>query len=125
MSVKRYYDTAGDILYLTFAETARSSRGIQLTENIVLRIHPETGQPLKMIIHNYTRLAALSRDGQGEFRLTGLPEPSSPLHETLLAALKTDPLHEFITLVQSTPSASLCIALTEALLPQPQMAMTA
>jgi len=80
---KIWYDTESDILYIEF-KPAPSARGIQLTENIVLRVDLSSGDALGLAIHNYTKIAA---QGLAD-PLTGLPTID---HQALLRLLTRNP----------------------------------
>lgn len=102
--INKYYDTESDILYIEF-KPAPSARGIQLTENIVLRVDLSSGDALGLAIHNYTKIAA---QGLAD-PLTGLPTID---HQALLQTLDSKPLSDFLVLRRGA------IALGPALLPQ-------
>jgi uncharacterized protein YuzE len=102
--INKYYDSEGDILYIDF-KPAASAKGIQLTQNILLRVDGATGNALGLAIHNYTKIAA-----QGLVdSLTGLPSTDNQI---VLQALNSKPLNEFLLLQRGT------ITLGPALLPQ-------
>ncbi|NJN94620.1 MAG: DUF2283 domain-containing protein [Anaerolineales bacterium] len=88
--VKKNYDDESDIFYIEFKPT-RSAKGIQLTENIVLRIDPSSGEALGLAIHNYTKIAA---SGVAD-PLTGLPTTGN---QTILQILTSKPLNNFLVL---------------------------
>ena len=90
---KKHHDIEGDILYIEF-ESERSAKGIQLTENIVLRVDPESGEVLGLAIHNFAQIAAQNLSDP----LTGLPASNMTLREPLLRALNSKPLKDFLVL---------------------------
>jgi uncharacterized protein YuzE len=102
--IEKHYDEEGDILYIEF-KPADSVRGIQLTENIVLRADPASGDVVGLAIHNYTKIAVQQ-----------LADPLTSLsvfdNKTLLETLTSKPLSNFLTLQQDA------ISLGPALLPQ-------
>ena len=102
--MKKNYDDEGDILYIEF-KPASSAKGIQLTENIVLRVDPSSGDALGLAIHNYTKMATRGMADS----LTGLPVTDNHL---ILQSLTSKPLNDFLVLQRGA------IALGPALLPQ-------
>jgi uncharacterized protein YuzE len=122
--IDRYYDPEGDILYLEFRTRSGPSKGIQLTDNIVIRVDSDTGAILKLVIHNYSRLVALSRDGHQTFAITELPASTSRLGRAILEALQSQPLNEFVELVPAAPTAPLHLSLTGKLLPRSHLTST-
>lgn len=102
--INKHYDSEGNILYIEF-KSASSAKGIQLTENIVLRVDSTSGDMLGLAIHNYTKIATQRLADP----LTGLPTTNS---QALLQAFGSKPLSDFLILQDGT------IALGPALLPQ-------
>lgn len=105
--VKKHYDSEGDILYVEF-EPVRLAKGIQLTENIVLRVDPVSGEVWGLAIHNYTKIVAQDIADP----LTGLPPSDTALYKALFQAFNAKPLNDFLLLHRSA------ISLGPALLPQ-------
>lgn len=109
IKIKRYYDEEGDIFYLEL-KSANSVKGIQLTENIVLRIEPDSGEALGLAIHNYTKLAT-----------HGVADPLTRLSifddEPLLRILTSEPFDKLLVLQGDV------ISLGPALMPQPVQAI--
>ncbi len=98
--VKKHYDAEGDILYIEF-KPRHSARGIQLTENIILRVDPSSGDALGLAIHNYTKIAT---QGLAD-PLTGLPT----FDKTLLQTLDSKPLSDFLILQRGAISLGLAL----------------
>ena len=90
-----HYDTEGDILSATFAESSHAGHtGIELADNIVLYYNPETGQPLELILVSYQALVRASE--QRPIRLDGLAQTPAKARATLLALLQSAPLTAFL-----------------------------
>ena len=83
-SVRITYDAEGDILYITFG-TPRSSTGYQLSDQILLRMDPETGTPAGLMIFNFLHHAG-SESGieLGE------------IEEEVIPALSSEPISRFL-----------------------------
>lgn len=116
-NAEMYYDSEGDILYVTF-EKHPHSKGIQLTEEIVVRIDPATQRILKLIVHNYSRWVALSQNGRLPIAVTKLLDMSD-FAQSILRALSAQPLGRFLALDTPTADGTPRIVLGEALLPAP------
>jgi len=96
IDIKKQYDVESDILYIKFA-SASSAKGVQLTENILLRLDPISGEALGLAIHNYTKITA---QGLAD-PLIGLPNSD---HETLLRLFNSEPLNKLLVLKRDTVS---------------------
>ena len=93
------YDTEGDILTITFTETAEQSHaGIELSDNIILYYNPETQQPLKLILLSYQGLLQASR--QAPILLDGLAQAPRKVQAAVTTVLQRDPLKIFMQLVE-------------------------
>jgi len=117
MRITTYYDREGDILYLDFAKSKKISTGIQLTDELVLRLDPDTHRPTKLVIHNYTKLVAESLNGHVDFIVDTTAIPVH-LYPTVIRALKTAPLNQFLTLRRPVRAKAPRVFLSENLLPR-------
>ena len=115
MKVERFYDALGDILYLDFPKSRKINMGIEIADDIILRVDPDTLIPTKLVIHNYTKIVAENLEGRTDFEITLSAIPAK-YRVAVLRALRSAPLNEFLELRGSAKRPRL--ALTSALLPQ-------
>ncbi len=86
------YDPEGDILYITFGQPTPST-GYQLSDQILLRVDPQTQQAAGLTLLNFSIHMQADRD----IPLTGLDEdPETKSH--LLHLLSSAPLDHFLQL---------------------------
>lgn len=102
-TAKIKYDEISDTLSLVF-ESGTPSIGIELTNNILLRISPQTGEATSLEFFDYSILAQATDMGTRSFPLTGLAALSEHLQENTLRILHTSPLCDFLQLSAYTPS---------------------
>ena len=97
------YDELSDTLTISFfpGETAT---GIELNDNILLRINKQEHYAVSLSIFNYSILAQKTEAGLRSVPLTGLEELSSKLCETVLSILQKKPLSNILSVSTYTPS---------------------
>jgi hypothetical protein len=96
-----HYDTEGDILSVTFAESSHEAHtGIELTDNIVLYYNPDTGQPLELILVSYQTMVRASE--QTPILLDGLARMPAKLRATILTLLQSAPLTAFLQVADAS-----------------------
>jgi len=84
------YDPDGDILYVTFGQSAAST-GYQLSDQILLRVDPKTKMAAGLTIFNYSHHAIASR----EIALPGIEEHPD-VKPLLLSILSSAPVNQFL-----------------------------
>lgn len=93
-----HYDSEGDILCVTFAESeGQKQTGLELSDNIVLYYNPNTKMPLKLVLLSYRALLRAST--QAPILLTGLTRAPAEVQTTITALLKGEPLAAFMHVV--------------------------
>jgi hypothetical protein len=97
------YDEITDTLAVVF-ESGQPSMGVELTDNILLRINPQTGHAVSLNLFNYSILAQTTDIGSRSFPLTGLVALSQSLQENILEILQSKPVCDFLQLSAYTPS---------------------
>ena len=97
------YDEISDTLTISFfpGETAT---GIELNENILLRINKQNSYAVSLSIFNYSILAQKTEAGLRSLPLTGLEELSDKLRKTVLEILLKEPLSAILSVSTYTPS---------------------
>jgi uncharacterized protein YuzE len=98
------YDEESDTLQLTFAP-GKSATGLELNENILLRVDRAAGAAVGLTIFNYSVLAQPTEMGPRSVPLTGLAELEPPLRELALAILQRSPASDHLRLSAFAPSA--------------------
>jgi uncharacterized protein YuzE len=89
------YDPEGDILYVTFGQPA-SATGYQLSDQLLLRINPQTGQAAELTIFNYS---IHTKSGQ-EMSMPGLEEEPE-VKSRLMPILASPPISHFLRVIES------------------------
>jgi uncharacterized protein YuzE len=99
------YDEPSDTLHVAFAP-GRSATGLELNENILLRVDKAARSAVGLTVFNYSLLAQRTEMGPRSFALTGLAELPSDLRELALSLLLSGPVSEFLTLSAYSPAAN-------------------
>ncbi len=99
------YDEISDTLTISFFP-GESATGIELNDNILLRINKQQQYGVSLSIFNYSILAQKTETGLRSLPLTGLQELSAALRETVLAVLLKKPLSGLLAVSTYTPSLS-------------------
>lgn len=98
------YDETSDTLYISF-EPGERATGIELNENILLRINKQARKAIGLTVLNYSILAQRTEIGPRSFPLTGLAELSAELRDLVLDILLKPPVSDILSLSAYTPSA--------------------
>ena len=98
------YDEESDSLQITFAP-GRSATGLELNENILLRVDRSAGEAVGLTIFNFSVLAQPTEMGPRSVPLTGLADLSPEMRELALAILRRSPVSEHLRLSAYAPSA--------------------
>jgi uncharacterized protein YuzE len=89
------YDPEGDILYITFGQPATAT-GYQLSDQLLLRITPQTWNAAGLTIFNYSIHA---KTGQG-IPMPGLEEDPE-VKSRLMSALASPPVSHFLRIIEN------------------------
>lgn len=84
------YDPDGDTLYVTFGQPAAST-GYQLSDQILLRVNPETQTASGLTIFNYSHHASAPR----EMLMPGIDEHPQ-VKPQLLRIMNSGPVNQFL-----------------------------
>lgn len=112
------YDEISDTLYMSFIPDAKAT-GIELSENILLRIDKDNRQVVGITFLNYSILIQKADFGPRSFPLTGLAKLPDETREIVMKILESSPVKEILSLSTYTPSFSEAIPITLLHLPQP------
>lgn len=96
------YDEISDTLHVTFMP-GESGTGIELNENILLRINKSQCSAVGLSLFNYSILAQRTEMGPRSYPLTGLAMLSEEIREMALRILLEEPVHDYLTLSAYTP----------------------
>ena len=99
------YDEISDTLTIAFFP-GESATGIELNDNILLRINKQKRYAVSLSIFNYSILAQKTEAGLRSLPLTGLQELSGILRETVLEILLQKPISDLLAVSTYTPSLS-------------------
>jgi uncharacterized protein YuzE len=93
-SVRITYDPEGDILYITFGQPTAAT-GYQLSDQLLLRVDPQTQQAAGLTIFNFSVHVRIAR----EMPLPGI-EDDPDVKPSLLQILRSAPVSHFLQLVE-------------------------
>jgi uncharacterized protein YuzE len=97
------YDEPSDTLYISFVPGEKAT-GIELNENLLLRINKAERRAVGLTIFNYSILAQPTEMGLRSLPLTGLSVLSEDLRELALNILLRSPLKDLLAVSVYTPS---------------------
>ena len=93
-TVRIEYDREGDILELFFAEGA--GRGLELTDEIVLRYDVQSGQPLSLIFLSFSKLMQPTEYGPESFYVHGLKRLPPSERDQVMNLLTSSPVNHYL-----------------------------
>jgi uncharacterized protein YuzE len=105
------YDEDGDTFYISFAPGEKAT-GIELNDNLLLRIDKQARKAIGITILNYSFLAQKTELGLRSLPLTGLSELSDELRELVLDILQRPPVADILLVSTYTPSMHESIPIT-------------
>lgn len=105
------YDELSDTLYISF-EPGAMATGIELNNNILLRIDKDKRKAIGITFFDYSLLAQKADFGPRNFPLTGLIELSEELRELVLEIIQSPPVTNILALSTYTPTYSEAIPIT-------------
>ena len=108
------YDEISDTLYVSFVPEAKAT-GIELNNNILLRIDKDKRQAIGITFFDYSLLVQKANFGPRSFPLTGFSELSEELQELVLGIIQSSPVADVLTLSTYTPTYSESIPITSLL----------
>ncbi|MEZ4729964.1 MAG: DUF2283 domain-containing protein [Caldilineaceae bacterium] len=88
------YDREGDTLEIFFADGA--GRGLELTDEIVLRYDRECGRPLSLIFLTFSKLMQPTAYGSESFYLRGLARLSDADRQQVMQILTSPPVNQYL-----------------------------
>lgn len=96
-TVRLVYDENEDILDIFFGEN-KPATGVELTEHILLRLNPKTGQVISLTLLHFSILTEQTEYGPRSYPLDKLEELPEDLRELVFRALTTAPVNQFLKL---------------------------
>ncbi len=93
-NIRIEYDREGDVLEIFFAEGA--GRGLELTDEIVLRYDIQTGRPLSLIFLTFSKLMQPTEYGPESFYLDGLQRLSPTEQNKVMKILTSPPVNRYL-----------------------------
>lgn len=105
------YDELSDTLYVSFIPESNAT-GIELNNNILLRIDKDKRKAIGITFFDYSLLAQRADFGPRSFPLTGLAEISDELQELVLEIIQSPPVTEILSLSTYTPTYSEAVPIT-------------
>jgi uncharacterized protein YuzE len=101
----RRYDVDSDAMMISFVD-GQSATGIELNENILLRVDRTSGEAVGLTIFNFSVLAQPTEMGPRSVPLTGLAELSPEMREMALSILLKSPVSDHLKLFAYAPSSN-------------------
>lgn len=105
------FNESDDILEIFFGENEPST-GIELTDNILLRINRKTGRASSLTIQHFSILAERTELGPRSYPLDRLEELPEDLRELTIYIISRPPINQFIKLSHFQESPTKQIPLT-------------
>jgi len=99
------YDEISDTLYISFCP-GESATGVELNDNILLRINKDNRYAVSLSIFNYSILAQRTEIGLRSLPLTGIEELSEELRQLVLEIVFKAPVCDILSVSAYTPSIS-------------------
>ena len=93
-NIRIEYDREGDVLEIFFAEG--TGRGLELTDEIVLRYDIQTGRPLSLIFLTFSKLMQPTEYGPESFYLDGLQRLSPTEQNKVMKILTSPPVNRYL-----------------------------
>jgi uncharacterized protein YuzE len=112
------YDEMSDTLRISFEPGAKAT-GIELNDNILLRIDKTERKVIGLTFLNYSILTQNADFGPRSFPLTGIAFLSDDLKEIVMDVISNSPVKEILSLSTYTPSFTEAIPITLLHLPRP------
>jgi len=97
------YDEISDTLYVSF-NPGETATGIELNDNILLRIDEDKRRAIEITFFEYSILAQKTEFGPRSFPLAGLDKLPENLKEIVFGILLHPPISDILTLSAYTPS---------------------
>ena len=98
------YDEPSDTLHVSFAP-GEAATGVELNDNLLLRIDKPTRRAVGLTVLNYSLLAQATEVGPRSVPLTGLADLGDEMRDMALAILRSPPVNEFLLLSAYSPAA--------------------
>ena len=105
------YDEASDTLSITFAP-GEAATGIELNEQILLRINKAERRVVGVSLFNYSVLAQPTEYGRRSLPLPGLLDLSAETRDLVLDILQSEPMQSILLLSAYAPTAAEPIPIT-------------
>ncbi len=105
------YDEKSDTMNVTFA-AGESGTGIELNENILLRINENERRAVGLTLFDYSVLAQPTEIGFRSLPLDGLENLPLEIREIVIEILLSSPVRDVLTLSAYTPSTVETIPIT-------------
>lgn len=105
------YDEPGDTMYISFA-VGEKGTGIELNEQILLRINQAERRVVGLTLFDYSVLARRTEIGFRSLPLNGLNDLPAEMREMVLEILLSAPVKDVLSLSAYTPSTAETIPIT-------------
>lgn len=110
-SIRLVYDQEADILEILFGENEPAT-GVELTDQIVLRLNRNTRRPISLIVLDFSILAERTEYGPRSYPLNKLDDLPEPMQELVLQLVTTLPVSQFLKLSHFQVSSTERVPLT-------------
>lgn len=93
--IRLIYDENEDILEIFFGENEPAT-GVELTDDILLRVNRETGRAVSLTLCHFSILTELTGYGPRSFPLNNLDELPGDLRELVVRLIREAPVNQFL-----------------------------
>jgi uncharacterized protein YuzE len=97
-----HYDEPSDTLHIAFMP-GQGATGLELNENILLRVDKRTRTAVGLTVFNYSLIAQRTEMGPRSYALTGLSELSPEMRTLALDLLLSQPVSDFLSISAYSP----------------------
>ncbi|MGD9972970.1 MAG: DUF2283 domain-containing protein [Desulfatirhabdiaceae bacterium] len=105
------YDEEGDTLEIFFGENEPAT-GVEITDDILLRLNKAAGRAISLTIHHFSILAEQTEYGPRSFALENIDTLPDELREIVLRVITTPPTNQFLKISYFQDSPTKCVPLT-------------
>jgi len=98
------YDEESDVLYVSFGAAGEEITGIELNENMLLRVDRAQKRAVGLTLMDFSVLVQPAEYGPRTFPLTGLHELEPEWQDLVIDLLTSPPVNQILKVASLTPS---------------------
>jgi len=109
--IRLVYDESNDMLDIFFGENEPAT-GVELTDHILLRLNLKTGRVISLTLLHFSILTERTEYGPRSYPLDKLFELPEDLRESVIRAVTTAPVNQFLKLTHFQESQTTHVPIT-------------